>query len=261
MRSLCPVQRYGTAMGILEASMQYVEFSEYVVHGARHILDEKNRQFVETIVKMGRMRTETVAEGTFLYRAQIGHEWRDTKRDGDDGQVVECTVRCPHKSERMTPFADRATEGRVNAKGIPCLYTATDTKTAIYEVRPWTGSYVSVAAFLTHRELKLVDCSKRRLRGGRQFATQEEHLWQRVNRAFSEPVSRTDDVAEYSPTQVLAEAFRHDGCDGIKYSSSRKGGVNIALFSLNTASATVIKLYRVQEMELLYCAVTEYECD
>ena len=205
------------------------------------------------------MRTETVAEGTLLFRAQIGNEWRDTTLDGDDGEAVECRVRCPHNSDRMTPFADRATEGRVNGKGIPCLYTATDAETAIYEVRPWTGSWVSVAAFVTHRDLKLVDCSKRRLRGGRQFATQQEHLWQRINRAFSEPVSRTDDVAGYAPTQVLAEAFRHDGCDGIKYSSSRKGGVNIALFSLKTASATVIKLYRVQEMKLWYRAVTDYE--
>jgi hypothetical protein len=246
-------------VGILEAATQYLQFSEYVVHNARHILDEKNRQFVETIVKLGRMRTETVAEGTVLYRAQIGHEWRDTTFDGDGGEAGEYRVRCPHKSDRMTPFADRATEGRVNAKGIPCLYTATDTETAIYEVRPWTGSYVSVAAFLTHRELKLVDCSKRRLRGGRQFATQDEHLWQRINRAFSEPVSRTDDVAEYAPTQVLAEAFHHDGCDGIKYSSSRKGGVNIALFSLNTAIATVITLYKVQEMKLYYRSVTDFE--
>src|ERR1035441_775930 len=182
-------------MGILEAATQYCEFSEYVVHCARHILDEKNHQFVESIVKMGRMRTETVAEGTLLFRAQIGNEWRDTTLDGDDGEAVECRVRCPHNSDRMTPFADRATEGRVNGKGIPCLYTATDAETAIYEVRPWTGSWVSVAAFVTHRDLKLVDCSKRRLRGGRQFATQQEHLWQRINRAFSEPVSRTDDVA------------------------------------------------------------------
>jgi hypothetical protein len=243
-------------MGILEAAMQYREFSEYVVHGARHMLNERNREFIETIVEMARMRREAVPEGSVLFRAQIGCEWKDVT-DGDDGEG-DYRVRCPFKSDRMTPFADRATEGRVNAKGIPCLYTSTDTETAIYEVRPWTGSYVSVARFLANRDLNIVDCSKRRLRGGRQFATQQEHLWQRINSAFSEPVSRTDDVAEYAPTQVLAEAFRHDGCDGIKYSSSRKGGINIALFSLDTASATVIELVKVQEMELSYSTVNSY---
>ncbi len=35
----------------------------------------------------------------------------------------------PHPLERMKPRKDRAQEGRVNPKGIPCLYVATDAET------------------------------------------------------------------------------------------------------------------------------------
>jgi RES domain-containing protein len=50
-------------------------------------------------------------------------------------------------------------EGRVNPQGIPCLYVAEDVSTAINEVRPWGESYVTVAEFVTQKELTVVDCT------------------------------------------------------------------------------------------------------
>ncbi|WP_366931004.1 RES family NAD+ phosphorylase [Mesorhizobium sp.] len=47
----------------------------------------------------------------------------------------------------MRPLAGRASEGRANPKGIPCLYMAVDRHTALAECRPWIGSLVSIGAF------------------------------------------------------------------------------------------------------------------
>ncbi|MGA6950656.1 MAG: RES family NAD+ phosphorylase, partial [Candidatus Sulfotelmatobacter sp.] len=66
----------------------------------------------------------------------------------------------PHPAKRMKPQPDKATEGRVNPKGIPCLYGARDVDTAIAEIRPWNGEMVSIAVFKVLKGLKLVECLK-----------------------------------------------------------------------------------------------------
>jgi hypothetical protein len=58
-------------------------------------------------------------------------------------------------------------------------------------------------------------------------------VWWSLNQAFSEPVTRTDDAADYAPTQVLAEVFRTSGCDGIVYRSKLGKGKNVAVFDLS----------------------------
>lgn len=52
-----------------------------------------------------------------------------------------------------------AHEGRVNPRGIPCLYAASNLETAVAEVRPWLGALVSVAQLSPVRLLRLVNCS------------------------------------------------------------------------------------------------------
>jgi hypothetical protein len=155
--------------------------------------------------------------------------------------VESFEVPSPFPPGRMTPLPDRAYEGRVNPKGIPCLYFSTDMLTAMAETRPWIGSQVSVAQFVMLRSLSIVDCSSDTARDPLAFeqtpgavegqpkwhlvapnsAKWEDIVWGDINRAFSEPVTRTDDVADYAPTQVLAEVFRSAGSDGL-WQQSRK---------------------------------------
>src|SRR4029079_425586 len=61
---------------------------------------------------------------------------------------------------RMMPFTDKAKEGRVNPKGVPCLYCATDPDTAMAEMRAWNDSYLSVARLRVKDDLRCIDCSK-----------------------------------------------------------------------------------------------------
>jgi hypothetical protein len=192
----------------------------------------------------------------------LGHGWRAERiLDENDLEVDTFDVEDPFAPERMMPPRDRATEGRVNPKGIPCLYFSTDMDTAMAETRPWIGSYVSVAQFVMLRDLSVVDCSADSARrgmvvfgGGKELepGRREELVWGSINRAFSEPVTRTDDVAEYAPTQVLAEAFRNAGYDGIAYGSKLGSGTTVAIFDLAAAELANCHLYRVEAVNLRF---------
>ena len=77
------------------------------------------------------------------------------------------------------------------------------------EVRPWIGSYVSIAQFSVMREVRVVNCTTDDHRS-MIYASEpepeerERAVWRDIDRAFSQPVSSADDTADYSPTQVIA---------------------------------------------------------
>ena len=202
----------------------------------------------------------------------LGHSWNTEIIRGEDGQEVDSVeVEGPFPAERMRPLPDRASEGRVNPKGIPCLYCSTDMDTAMTETRPWIGSHVSVAQFVMLKDLSVVDCSadsakadwriekKESADGDGEWVFKEPNpdeweniVWGDINRAFSQPIARNDDVAEYAPTQVLAEAFRSAGYDGIVYGSKLGTGKTVAIFDLNAAELANCHLYRVEAVNLKF---------
>jgi len=245
-------------MAEFESWEQYWEFSHFVMRKARHTLDAKNEMFLDTVVETSAKRKGVIEKGAVLWRAQLGHGWHTERiQDDDDHEIDTFDVEGPFPPERMMPLRDRANEGRVNPKGIPCLYFSTDRDTAMAETRPWIGSYVSVAQFVMLRDLSVVDCSADSARKGiiafgkePEPAKREELVWGDINRAFSQPITRTDDVAEYAPTQVLAEAFRGGGYDGIAYGSKLGTGKTVAIFDLAAAELANCHLYRVKAVNL-----------
>jgi hypothetical protein len=63
-----------------------------------------------------------------------------------------------------------------------------------------------------------------------------EAVWGDIARAFGEPVTRDDDVADYATTQVIAEVFRAERFDGLVCRSSvGTDRFNVALFDLDAA--------------------------
>ena len=59
----------------------------------------------------------------------------------------------------MKPDPDKVSDGRANPRGIACLYVCTDYQTAILEIRPLIGSYVTIANMEINRNLEIVDCT------------------------------------------------------------------------------------------------------
>jgi hypothetical protein len=161
----------------------------------------------------------------------------------------------------MKPKAELVGDGRVNPRGIPCLYLADKDKTAMAEVRPWLGSYVSLAQFRVMRDCEIVDCSMDKTRRKLVFTADgkpkeiedpagiEAIVWSDIAKAFSKPVDADEPYIEYVPTQVLAEAFRRHGYDGIAYRSLLNGGgVNFALFDLEAADLMNCGLYEASSI-------------
>jgi hypothetical protein len=100
---------------------------------------------------------------------------------------------------------------------------------------------VSVAVFRTGRPLRVVDCTKAPIgiRSSSMASLRPQNERRRFGhfaRAFREPVTRDDDVADYAMTQVIAEVFRAERFDGlICRSSFGTDRFNVALFDLDAA--------------------------
>lgn len=162
----------------------------------------------------------------------------------------------PLSRKRMKPLRDKATEGRINPKGIPCLYLATCQKIAVSEVRPWVGMLVTIGFFEIVREQKLITFIDQSdlppvYPFYRSSSENEEIAWSSVSSAFTEPVHRSDDTADYVPTQVIAEFFKSKDFDGLAYRSIfGERGMNIALFDIDAAESTDEKLFKITDTDI-----------
>lgn len=216
-------------------------------------------EFLETVLATLKDRILEVEAGVIFLRAQLGHHWREISTDPNDPGSETFEVECAHDIDRMKPLRHSAREGRINAKGIPCIYLCDDENTAMAETRPWIGSFVSLAQFKTLKHLQLVNCCDERHHGlhlslelplirALDPRKREKITWGEISHAFSEPVSPTDVTAEYTPTQILSDLFRSRGYDGIRYKSLLGPGYNYALFDLDAADLLNCGLHQVKRV-------------
>jgi hypothetical protein len=248
----------------------YTTFANFIRRKSRHILDERNRKFLQVVLATGRRRTHRLPQNSVLWRAQEAHVMVPITVQGDGGELIEVDeTEAPAPQKRMRPLPNRAKEGRVNPKGIPVWYFGTDMKTAMTEVPPWVGANISVGQFVTKRELKLIDCSIDASRRERTYLThceepppeqREKHVWWCINKAFSTPVTRNDDVADYAPTQVIAEMFHSEEYDGIRFQSNLGSGRNIAIFDLDAAQQATCYLFRASKVDFDFVSSGDPYC-
>lgn len=239
----------------------YGDFERAIKRTARFIHGSDVQSFLRAVLATSRKRTRTIEPNGSLWRAQIGYSLKPYYQDGD---YVD-DMPAPHPPDRMVPLRDRATEGRANPKGIPYLYLATKRDTALSEVRPWIGSLITVGQFRIKRRLKLINCTVGNpqewlsLESEMSPKQREETVWAQIDRAFASPVTRSDDSADYVPTQVLAEFFRANGFDGIGYRSSLGAGHNIVLFDIEAVELTTCLLFELHSMKFEFRqALTPY---
>jgi RES domain len=251
-------------MSAFESWYAYGLFADRIRREARHLLDPTSTRFLKALSRTSLKRERTIKKGELFWRAQLGHDWKP-----DIFEHLHVQVAIPYSENRMTPLRDRATEGRVNAKGIPCLYLSTDRETAMSEVRPWIGSGLTVAQFRMRKDVRVVDCSRdeddrfvdsKSDETGRHDAMSdpknwEGAVWSGINRSFSLPVSPSDNVADYAPTQVLAEAFREYGFGGIVYKSALGRSMNVALFDAMLAGVVKRFMFKVSSVQFSFEAI------
>lgn len=81
----------------------------------------------------------------------------------------------------------------------------------------------------------------------------EEAVWSDIDKAFSNPVDRSDDAAEYAPTQILAELFRSLGYGGVAYKSAfGEDGYNVAIFDIDDFKVGRCQLFKIKDISHNY---------
>lgn len=231
----------------------YATFAFAVKRKERYFRTPEIEEFLEVVVESSLNRQKVIPKDRIYWRAQLGHEWRVVKQNSEEFDEVTA-----YPPERMKPLSHSASEGRVNPKGIPCLYLATDSNTAMSEVRPWLGKYVSVGQFKTMKDLRVIDCSVEHSQSFTFYFEEplplerERAVWRDIDRSFSEPVTGDDTSADYVPTQVLAEYFKRSGFDGVVYKSLLGDGFNIALFDLSAAEIINCSLQQARSVSFKF---------
>lgn len=238
----------------------YLTFSRKCRSESRYIFDQETQKFLDTVLITSANRHRSANKGTAFCRSQIGYVLRPIYQE----EIHISDVPYPFPPERMKPLPEKAKEGRANPKGIPFLYLATDHETAMAESRPWLGAYISVGKFTLNKKIKLVDCTYSQASGFKFYfeepdaEAKAESVWHEIGKAFSSPVTVSDDIADYIPTQIIAELFKNNGFDGIYYKSNLGKGHNFVLFDINAADLVGCSIYETKTIQFAFSATPEY---
>ena len=229
----------------------YKQFAWRVQHENRYFLTPEDDKFLQEIRRTSKSRIRKIPAEFPLWRAQLGHAWRPIYEDHKP--IAQIPTQYP--PDRMKPLMGRAKEGRANPKGIPVLYLSTSMDTAMSEVRPWIGSYISCASFFLVQDLDIVDLSVNHNADTTIYFSEpdapkkEEVNWTHIDKAFSKPTTSQDDTAEYVPTQLIAELFKNEGYDGLAYKSAfGDDGYSMVLFDLDNAELGSCRLFTAKSL-------------
>jgi len=236
----------------------YGNFSNAVRFKGRFALSQQAISFLTVFREQAKSRETILERNALLFRSVRDH----AQIECSDGSVDFAGA----GEDRLRPKAEFASDGRVNPRGIPCLYLASSIETAISEVRPWLNEWVSVATFKMDRPMRLVDLSKnqglpghflltmKQLSGEEPMTNEktDDCVWTNIDNAFSMPVSKSDSESSYVPTQILAEALKEDGFDGVIYKSAFGGemGYNVALFDISCARVVKCALHCIKAINV-----------
>ena len=234
----------------------------------RHIRDSfieqvvyKNRFFgrhplLDCVDRYIPKNTVTIPKNTKLYRARICDPEIIKENKYIDEDICALFFPDPEGFDGYNEAGcfppespDKILPGRVNCQFIRCLYTATDHDTAVAEVRPYLGAYVSVALLQVQEPLEIVQYVERSLNGSTCKEEIEEIMFNNLlSNFFSLPT--IDSARDNIPSQYLASYIKGKKRHGIGYSSSQKeGGLNIAIFNPDSCKALSSKVVKIKKIE------------
>lgn len=145
---------------------------------------------------------------------------------------------------------------RANYRYIPYLYCTNNPYIALVEVRPQFGSLVSIATIVVNESIRLLDFTIQKKPS--KMSEVKKNLFGDLSALFSSPVTDTDDILDYIPTQYIAEYAKSKGYDGIAFSSSLVPEVNknhpercnIVIFNYNKCFAKKSNLISVSGIDI-----------
>lgn len=144
---------------------------------------------------------------------------------------------------------------RMSAKGDSVFYGSLDKETTLREaIKDQNDAYTYVGKFQTKHPLRLLDLTG--IRGSITIYDQKQYYLLSFLRIFCEEVSEfipDHDAIRYAPTQLITYYFRHKlrhydknennyPIDGILFTSSKNGAINVVLFYDNKNSEKHLEL-------------------
>jgi hypothetical protein len=184
---------------------------------------------------------------------KVGDEFYRARISSKDGYPLD---------EMSAPPAGKSSDGRVNARGVVCLYLASDIETALHEVRAEVFDFVSVGTFKLKQDITLVNL--RELPNISPFFEGVDCVNYAINKKYleilddeiSKPLRRSDSTLDYVPIQYIVDfikSIEHDGkCeyDGIEYKSTTySDGYNFAIFDPDLFECIDVKVFDIKKLE------------
>jgi hypothetical protein len=191
--------------------------------------------FIEVEPALGAMIDPFLADITvdlpandLWFRARLGH--KATYQSAGLGWTKTVQYQPWLGKEIGAPPPLNAGFGRLNRAGVSMLYLASDSDTAIAEIRPHPGHLVSLGGFRTREPIRVADFNP----DIGLFSANENRLdlfaiIQAFDRLMGMPVT-PDEKTPYLLTQLLAEVLLRRSFDGVRYRSSVSSGSNICVF-------------------------------
>lgn len=224
-------------------------FAEDVKQNPERPLKFRDKLFDEFLIKeeiFGR-RIVSLSTDSVLYRARPGYKY------AQDG------IRPYRGSEIKAPPPEKATAGRANTEGTVVLYIAEQERTAVAEMRPGRGEYVSVVPVYPNKNLDILDLVAAPAQPNPftdedvRYSMEFRGLLMAFGEQLAKPLRARNDTTEYIPSQKLAQVIQDSGADGIRYPSAMEpGGTNVVLFNPAAADIGESRLVEIREVRLEY---------
>jgi hypothetical protein len=234
-------------------------FSTSIRETSRFCLNSEAREFLETVQATSMKRKRVIPKGSIYWRARKGHTLGHKHPPFDDLPVL-----LPYPEVGMKPLPKSPSDGRCTPKDMPSyVYVASDATTAISELRPAVGDYISVAKIELALDVLLVDCTGYEGDDYVHYADElppeerESVVWAAIGRAFSIPVNPEDSIRDYIPTQAIAERLRIAGFAGLTYRSRLGKGLNLAIFDVGTVQVRERTIHRIENVDYQFRDITE----
>jgi hypothetical protein len=132
-------------------------------------------------------------------------------------------------------------------------------------MRPWVGESLTLAIFKIKKNIKIDDCQAGDENWGERLFDEnpsaeklDKYVWNDISESFSRPVNREDQESTYLPTQILAEAFKAEGFDGLAYRSGLERGTNVVLFNVQVAELIHRFVYTLKKVRYDFDAIPNY---
>jgi hypothetical protein len=197
--------------------VRFADFCTEVCEKNRFFYSDKTRIFLKELYEFisGNAQDsrvsciKTIELGQVFYRAR-SHAFLNVKNKFEEK---------PFDSKGMKPVTNIRANGRLNAYNVNALYLAYNKSTAISEVRAPVDAPISVAKFITNKELRIVRFDSNSDVDS-WFSFFSPALSYHLAHRFSQPLDHPEHQSrEYIPTQIISEYLRSKGIDGIEYPS------------------------------------------